>query len=126
MEEQERSTLYVANKKHDVPSAAPDRHKSPLSRTTAGVLTSGSAPLVAMMKTANLRDRNHGSQCRRVHGTRFRRVLGQREMDPGFVIQLLNSTPIILNRGFRCENRFGKNEDELGRNGVRTLGCETE
>ena len=27
---------------------------------------------------------------------------------------------------FRCENRFGKSEDELGRNGVRTLGCETE
>ena len=28
--------------------------------------------------------------------------------------------------GFRCENRFGKNEEKLGRNGVRTLGCETE
>ena len=44
------------------------------------------AALVAVMKTANLRDRNDGSDFQRVHGTRFWRVLGQREVRPGFVI----------------------------------------
>ena len=38
------------------------------------------------MKTANLRYGNHGSEFQRLHGPRFRRVLGQREVRPAFVI----------------------------------------
>src|SRR5260370_22137320 len=51
-----------------------------------GLLRLGCAPLVPVMKAANLRYRYHGSQFRLVHGPRFRRVLGQRETHPGFVI----------------------------------------
>jgi hypothetical protein len=43
-------------------------------------------PLVPVVETANLRYRNDGSAFRRVHRPRFRRVLGQREVRPGFVI----------------------------------------
>ena len=38
------------------------------------------------MESANLRYGNDGSECRRVHGTRFRCVLGQGKVRPGFVI----------------------------------------
>ena len=51
-----------------------------------GLLRSGCASLVAVVKSANLWDRNDGSAFRRVHGPWFRRVLGQREVCPGFVI----------------------------------------
>ena len=37
----------------------------------------GRAPLVPVMKSADLRYRNNGSAFRRLHGPRFRRVLGQ-------------------------------------------------
>jgi hypothetical protein len=50
------------------------------------LLRLGCAPLVAVMKPANLRDRNDGAAVRRVHWSRFRRVFGQREVCPGFVI----------------------------------------
>ena len=46
----------------------------------------GCAPLVAVVKTANLRYGSNRSKCRRVHGPRVRRILGQREVRPGFVI----------------------------------------
>ena len=49
-----------------------------------GLLRLGCAPLVAV--PANLRDRNDGAAVRRVHRSRFRRVFGQREVRPGFVI----------------------------------------
>jgi hypothetical protein len=39
-----------------------------------------------MVKAANLPYGNHASVLRRVHRPRFGRVLGQREMRPGFVI----------------------------------------
>ena len=42
------------------------------------LLRLGCAPLIAMMKTASLRHRNDGSA--------VRRVLGPREVHPGFVI----------------------------------------
>ena len=51
-----------------------------------GLLRLGCAPLVAVVKPANLRDRNDGAAVRRVHRSRFRRVFGQREVRPGFVI----------------------------------------
>src|SRR5580765_3906134 len=51
-----------------------------------GLLRSGSAPLVAVVKPANLRYRNDGAAFSRVHRPRFGRVLGQREVRPGFVI----------------------------------------
>jgi hypothetical protein len=41
------------------------------------LLRSGSASLVAVVKSANLRYGNHGSECRRVHRPWFRCVLGQ-------------------------------------------------
>jgi hypothetical protein len=39
-----------------------------------------------VVKTANLRYDHHGSEFQRLHGPRFRCVLGQREVRPGFVI----------------------------------------
>ena len=39
-----------------------------------------------MVKTANLRYGNYGADFRRVHGPRFRRFFGQREVRPGFMI----------------------------------------
>jgi hypothetical protein len=58
----------------------------------------GCATLVAVVKSANLRYGNDGPDFQRVHGPRFRCVLGQREMRPGFVIQLVNTKPIMRNR----------------------------
>jgi hypothetical protein len=52
------------------------------------VLRSSCASLVPMVKTAHLRYRYHGSQLRRVHGPRFRRVFAQREVRPAVVIIL--------------------------------------
>ena len=60
---------------------------------TAGVgvvlrrlLRSGCAPLVSMVKTADLRYRNDPSEFPWLHRPRFRRVLAQREVRPGLVI----------------------------------------
>ena len=50
------------------------------------LLRSRYTPHVAVVKTANLRNRNDGAELRWVHGPRFRRVLGQRKVRPGFVI----------------------------------------
>jgi len=56
-------------------------------RDSNGALrNSGCAPLVPVVKTADLRDSNDPSEFRRLHGPRFRRVLGQGEVRPGFVI----------------------------------------
>ena len=46
----------------------------------------GCAPLVPVVKTANLRYRNDGSEFQRLHGSWFRCVLSEREVRPGFVI----------------------------------------
>ena len=46
----------------------------------------GCASLVAVVKPANLRYGNDGAAFWRVNGPRCRRVLGQREVRPGFVI----------------------------------------
>jgi hypothetical protein len=51
-----------------------------------GLLRSDCAALVAVVKSANLRYGKDGSECRRVHGPRFRCVFGQGEVRPGFVI----------------------------------------
>ena len=42
-----------------------------------GLLRSGCAAFVAVVKTANLRYDNHSSDCRRVQGPRFQCVLGE-------------------------------------------------
>jgi hypothetical protein len=49
-------------------------------------MCSGRVPLVPVVKTTNLRYRDHGSEFRRVYGPRLRRVFSQREVRPGFVI----------------------------------------
>ena len=85
MEEQESSTLYVATN-NTMSSQQQGPAQFSFGRTTVVVLRSCCAPLVAVMKPANLWDRNDGPDSQRVHGTRFWRVLGQREMRPGFVI----------------------------------------
>ena len=85
MEEQESSTLYVANN-NTMSSQRRGPAQFSFGRTMVGVLGSGCASLVAVVKPANLWDRNDGPDSQRVHGTRFWRVLGQREMRPGFVI----------------------------------------
>ena len=99
MEEQERSTLYVANN-----NTTSSQQRGPaqfsFGRTTVGVLRSGCAPLVAVMKPANLGDRNDGSAIRRVHGPRFRCVLGQREVRPGFVIVRDERLQVAKQAGF--------------------------
>jgi hypothetical protein len=61
------------------------RESAHLSLDTAALPSPGCASLVAVVKTANLRYGNHGSQFRRLHRPRFRPVLGQREVRPGFV-----------------------------------------
>ena len=86
MEEHEKSTLRLANKGSLVLSGSENRHTCFWIGIARGLLRSGCAPLVAVVKTANLRYGNDGSEFRRVHGPRFRRVLGQREVRPGFVI----------------------------------------
>ena len=102
MEEQESSTLYVTNN-NTMSSQQRGLAQFSFGRTTVGVLRSGCAPLVAVMETAYLRDRNHGSEFQRVHRPRFRRVLGQREVRPGFVIvrderlQVAKQTGLIEN-----------------------------
>jgi hypothetical protein len=55
-------------------------------RVSVDLLCSRYTPLVAVVKTANLRNRNDGAEFRWVHGPRFRRVLGQRKVRPRFVI----------------------------------------
>ena len=52
---------------------------------------SGRAPLVAVVKTAGLRNGHDASELRRMYGPRLRRVLGQREVRPGFVINRLST-----------------------------------
>ena len=51
-----------------------------------GLARLGCASLVAVVKPANLRYGNDGAAFWRVNGPRCRRVLGQRELRPGFVI----------------------------------------
>ena len=54
--------------------------------TARWLIRSSCAPLVAVVKTADLRYGNDGADVERVHGPRFRCVLSQREVRPGFVI----------------------------------------
>src|SRR5215831_13706474 len=49
-------------------------------------VASGGAPFVTMVKTADLRDRDHSTQLRRMHFPWFRRVLLQRQVRTGSVI----------------------------------------
>jgi hypothetical protein len=66
-------------------SSQPDRVWAPLgadqARRATGVL--GRAPLVSMMKTADLRDRNNGGVARRHDRSRNRRVFVQRQVRAG-------------------------------------------
>ena len=57
-----------------------------------------------MVKTANLRYGNDGSEFRRVHGPRFRRVLSQREVHPGFVIVRQERLHVPIQRGLVEDN----------------------
>jgi hypothetical protein len=51
--------------------------------TLRALPSSGSAPLAAVVKTANYRSGNHGSEFQSLHGPQFRRILGQRDVRPG-------------------------------------------
>ena len=62
---------------------------------------SGRESLVAVVKSANLRYGNDGSECRRVHGLWFGRVLGERQVRPGFVIK----TPERISRAGKGKPR---------------------
>ncbi len=57
-----------------------------------------------MVKTANLRYGNDGCEFRRVHGPRFRRVLSQREVHPGFVIVRQERLHVPIQRGLVEDN----------------------
>ena len=59
----------------------------------------GGAPLVPVMKPANLRYRDNGSAFRRLHGPRFRRVLDQRQVRPGLVIIRAEGFHVPVQRG---------------------------
>jgi len=60
----------------------------PAQKLRRAYYVSGCAPLVAVVKTPYLWDRNHSSKFRRMHGPLLRRVFTQREMRPRFVIIL--------------------------------------
>jgi hypothetical protein len=77
IEKQKKSMLRIANK--GVLSCREARIGTPFPglELRRGPLRSGCAALVAVMKSANLRYGNDGSECRRLHGPRFRCVLGQ-------------------------------------------------
>jgi len=86
IEKHEKSTLRFANKGvlsyRDARIGTPD----PALELRQELPRSGRESLVAVVKSANLRYGNDGSECRRVHGLWFGRVLGQRQVRPGFVI----------------------------------------
>ena len=84
MEKHWKFTRRSANKRSLVPSGSENQRIFPWIRRA--LPSSGCASLVAVVKTANLRYGNHGSQFRRLHRPRFRRVLGPREVGPAFVI----------------------------------------
>ncbi len=84
IEKHEESTLRIENK--GVLSCRKARIGTPVPglELRRGLLRSGYASLVAVTKSANLRYGNHGSEFQWMHGPRFRRVLGQREVRPAF------------------------------------------
>src|SRR5260370_19506240 len=86
IEKQEKSTLRIANKGVLACREAIIGIPVPGLELRRGLLRSGCASLVAVIQSANLRYGNDGSECRRVHGPRFRCVFGQREVRPAFVI----------------------------------------
>ena len=68
-------------------SGIENRHSRPWIGLAARIaVRSGCASLVAVVKSANFWYGNDASECRWVHGPRFRCVLAQREVRPGFVI----------------------------------------
>src|SRR5260370_31702267 len=77
IEKHEKSTLRTANK--GVLSRREARIGTPVPglELRRGLLRSGCASLEAVVQSANLRYGNHGSDCRRVDGPRFRWGLGQ-------------------------------------------------
>lgn len=78
--------LRLAIEKRRVVSDGKSWHSSPWLGDWGGLIGSGRVPLLPVVKTANLRYRDHGSEFRRVYGPRLRRVYSQREVCPGFVI----------------------------------------
>ena len=77
IEKHEKSTLRIANK--GVLSCREARIGTPVPglESRRGLLRSGCASFVAVMKSTNLRYRHNGSQRRRLHGPWFRRVFSQ-------------------------------------------------
>jgi hypothetical protein len=59
--------------------------RTPRERPTSNCVVSGGASFVTMVKTADLRDRDHSAQLRRMHFPWFRRVLLQRQVRTGRV-----------------------------------------
>ena len=86
MDEQEKSTVRLAARKISRSCRANRIDTGPAEESGRGLLRLGGTPLVAVVKPAHLGNRNDGAPIRRVHRPRFRRVLGQREVSPGFVI----------------------------------------
>ena len=76
IEKYEKSTLRFANKGACRVGKRELEHLSPGLELRRGPLRLGCAALVAVMKSANLRYGNDGSECRRLHGPGFRCVLG--------------------------------------------------
>src|SRR5215471_9585040 len=60
--------------------------RTPRERPTSNFVVSGGASFVTMVKTADLRDRDHSAQFRRMHFPWFRRVLLQRKVRTGRVV----------------------------------------
>src|ERR1039457_6525577 len=86
MDKHQKSTLGWAIRNRSCLCRATRIGIDPAYESWRGRLRSGGAPLVAVVKPANLRYRNDGAAFWRVHRPRFGRVLGQREVRPGFVI----------------------------------------
>jgi hypothetical protein len=69
-----------------VPLGGENRHTSHRIEICLAGPRSGGAPLVSVVKTANLRNGNNRSRLQRLYGSRFGRILGQRKVRPGCVI----------------------------------------
>ena len=67
-ERREKSTLRSANKTESRPVGMENRHTRPGQELRLGLLRSGRASLVAVLKSANLWYGNYGAELWRVHG----------------------------------------------------------
>jgi len=76
------------------------RHTCPYRSWGCDPRVSGCAPFVPVVKTANLRYGNDGSESRRMHRSGFRRILIQRQVSSGSVIVRQERLEMPVQRGF--------------------------